>query len=227
MADLYLESLKSSCRVSIKIDKQNNSAELLRKYLGRIQGRVGIAFSGGVDSTYLTRMAKDACVGPVVPFLLVSPFLAGREHVRACRVVDKIGLLLRKVTWNPFEFHSITKNGLDRCYHCKYAMYKRLWTECREYGISNLLDGTQLDDMGSDRPGLRAIQRLRVKTPLADCKLNKDMIRNLSAEMSLPTWDMPSQSCLATKVSVGTVLTVDLLKRIESAEDFPMDLEMC
>ena len=204
--------------------RQGLPYELLRKYLGRIEGGVGIAFSGGVDSTCLLKMVQESCAGPVVPFLLVSPFLPERERKWAYSVTNRIGLSLREVSWNPFEFHNIIKNGEDRCYYCKYAMYRELWSICHEAGLSNLLDGTQQDDLNKDRPGLRAIHELSVKTPLAYCKLGKNKIRILSARLCLPTWGQPSQSCLATRVVAGTIIRADLLEKIEVSEDFLIGL---
>ena len=196
--------------------------ELLREYLGKIEGGIGIAFSGGVDSTYLLKMALESCAGPVIPFLLVSSFLPERERKWAYSVANKIGLPLREVPWNPFEFHNIIKNREDRCYCCKYTIYRKLWSICHKAGLSNLLDGTQQDDLNRDRPGLRAIHELSVKTPLAYCKLDKNKIRMLSAKLGLPTWDRPSESCLATRVASGTIIRSDLLKKIEASEDFLM-----
>jgi uncharacterized protein len=208
------------------VNNKSSSSELLIGYLSSIKGGVGIAFSGGVDSTYLLRIVRDACPGQVVSFLLVSPFLSRKERTWAHRIADEIGMPLREVSWHPFDFHCIWKNGSNRCYYCKYAMYHELWSVCREHGISNLLDGTQLDDLESDRPGLKAIQELSVKIPLVYCNLNKNNIRRLSAKLCLPTWDRPSQSCLATRVVTGTFITQNLIKKIESAEELLTDLQM-
>ena len=205
---------------------KSSSSELLIEYLSSMKGGVGIAFSGGVDSTYLLRIARDACSGQVVPFLLVSPFLSGKERKWAHSIADEIGLPLKEVPWYPFDFHCIWENGSDRCYYCKYAMYHELWSVCRKHGISNLLDGTQLDDLNSDRPGLKAIHELSVKIPLAYCNLNKNNIRILSAKLCLPTWDRSSQSCLATRVFTGTFITKNLIKKIVSAEELLTDLQM-
>jgi len=200
--------------------------ESLREYLGKIRGGLGIAFSGGVDSTYLLKMALESCAGPVIPFLLVSSFLPERERKWAYSVTNRIGLSLREVPWDPFEFHNIIKNRDDRCYYCKYAMYRELWSICHEAGLSNLLDGTQQDDLKKNRPGLRAIHELSVKTPLAYCKLGKNNIRMLSARLGLPTWDRPIESCLATRVVAGTIIRSDLLEKIEASEDFIMGLKI-
>jgi uncharacterized protein len=205
---------------------KSSSSELLIEYLSSIKGGVGVAFSGGVDSTYLLRIARDACPGQVVSLLLVSPFLSRKERTWAHRIADEIGMPLREVPWHPFDFHCIWENGSNRCYYCKYAMYHELWSVCREHGISNLLDGTQLDDLESDRPGLKAIQELSVKIPLVYCNLNKNNIRRLSAKLCLPTWDRPSHSCLATRVVTGTFITQNLIKKIESAEELLTDLQM-
>jgi len=205
---------------------KSRSSKLLIEYLSSIKGGVGIAFSGGIDSTYLLRIAREACPGQVVPFLLVSPFLSGRERSWAHRIADGIGMPLREVPWHPLDFHCIRENGSNRCYYCKYVMYHELWSVCREHEISNLLDGTQLDDLKSDRPGLKAIHELSVKIPLVYCNLNKNNIRRLSAKLCLPTWDRPSQSCLATRVVTGTFITENLIEKIESAEELLTDLQM-
>ena len=205
---------------------KSSSYELLIEYLGSIKGGVGIAFSGGVDSTCLLRIARDACPGKVVAFLLVSPFLPRRERIWAYNIANEIGMPLSEVPWHPFDYYCIWKNGSDRCYYCKYVMYQKLWSICREYGISNLLDGTQLDDLRKDRPGLKAIKELSIKIPLVYCNLNKNNIRILSAKLCLPTWDRPSQSCLATRVVTGTLLTQNLVEKIEFAEDLLTDLQM-
>jgi uncharacterized protein len=220
---LYLESLKNFYQPKSKFDQQIKQPELLIEYLSNIKGGVGIAFSGGVDSTYLLRIARDACAGQVIPFLLVSPFLSRRERSWAHSIADEIGLPPREVLWYPFDFHCIWENGSDRCYYCKYAMYHELWSICREYGISTLLDGTQLDDLSNNRPGLKAIQELSVKMPLVYCNLNKNNIRILSAKQCLSTWDRPSQSCLATRVVAGTFITHNLIEKIESAEELLTD----
>jgi uncharacterized protein len=224
---LYLESLKNSYQPKTKFDQQIKQPEvLLIEYLSSMKGGVGIAFSGGVDSTYLLRIARDACTSQVVPFLLVSPFLSRREQTWAHNIADEIGMPLREVPWHPFDFHCIWKNGSDRCYYCKYVMYQKLWSICREYGISNLLDGTQLDDLSSYRPGLKAIQELSIKIPLVYCNLDKNNIRMLSSKLCLPTWDRPSQSCLATRVVTGTFITQNLIEEIESAEELLMDFQI-
>ena len=216
---MYLESLKNFYQLKTKFDQHIKQPELLIEYLSSLKGGVGIAFSGGVDSAYLLRIARDTCNGQVIPFLLVSPFLSRREQTWAHSIANEIGLPLREVPWHPFDFHCIWKNGSDRCYHCKYVMYQKLWSICREYGISNLLDGTQLDDLSNNRPGLKAIQELSVKIPLAYCNLAKNTIRVLSFKLYLPTWDRPSQSCLASKVVTGTFITQNLIEKIESAEE--------
>lgn len=208
------------------MNNKSIGSELLIEYLSSIKGRVGVAFSGGVDSTYLLRMAKDACHGQVVSFLLVSPFLSKRERTWAYRVADEIGVPFRELHWQPFDFHCIWKNGIDRCYYCKYVMYSKLWCVCREHGISNLLDGTQLDDMGSGRPGFKAIRELSVKIPLVYCNLNKNNIRILSYKLCLPTWDRSSHSCLATRVATGTFITPNLVEKIESAEELVRNLHI-
>jgi uncharacterized protein len=200
------------------------STEPLCQHLKSLEGGVGVAFSGGVDSTYLLRMAGDKCSGPVMPILMVSPFLTRRESLWAKGLARYMKMGLKTVDWDPLQLPDITRNTEDRCYHCKHAMYHRILAECRQQGLSHLADGTQEDDLNSDRPGLRAIAELSIETPLAASHIGKQGVRTQSAILALPTWNRPSQSCLATRIPFGTPLTTDLLRKVEHGEDFLQDL---
>jgi uncharacterized protein len=200
--------------------------EALCRYLKDLEGGVGVAFSGGVDSTYLLRMAGDTCGGPVIPILMASPFLKQRESLWAKCLARHMGMGLKIVEWDPLRLPSIVKNAEDRCYHCKYIMYHKMLAECRQQGLSHLADGTQEDDLNSDRPGLKAIAELSIKMPLAASHIGKQSVRTRSAMLALPTWNRPSQSCLATRIPFGTPLTMDLLRKVEYGEDFLEDLDI-
>jgi uncharacterized protein len=192
--------------------------------LQNLKGRVAVAFSGGVDSTYLLQMAKYGTTRAPIALIAVSEFLSQRELKWARRVARQIRLHLVEVQWSPLSEPTIRINRNDRCYQCKLAMYKALWKQAVEINMVHLLDGTNLDDLGLHRPGLRASSQLNVGMPLASCGMTKAEIRLRSAELGLPTWSRASQSCLATRVPHGTALTTNALRRIELAEQILLDL---
>lgn len=193
-------------------------------YLSNIEDKIALAFSGGADSAYLLKMALLAGL-TVSPFSMVSPFVSKRERQWVSSAAKSLGVTLVEVAWDPFGEQRLIKNDAMRCYYCKHAMYEKLMAICREQGIRYLYDGTQADDMTSgDRPGLMAIKKLGVKTPLADIGFSKKEIREQSRILGLPTWDRPSQSCIATRVLHGQPLTLRLLAAVEMAEDFLQDL---
>ncbi|MGQ9499756.1 MAG: hypothetical protein ACUVQ6_05305 [Dissulfurimicrobium sp.] len=202
---------------------QTRSARLLEQ-LSNGEHKIAIAFSGGVDSTYLLKMALMAGL-TVTPFLMVSPFVSKRELQWANSVAESLCSTLTKVAWNPFEEQRLIKNDAMRCYYCKRAMYEKLMLICRNQKIRYLYDGTQADDMiSSDRPGLMAIKELGVRTPLADVGFSKQEIREQSRILRLPTWNRPSQSCIATRILRDQPITLDILAVIEMVENFLQDI---
>ena len=192
----------------------------LREYLSTLRGGVLIAYSGGVDSTYLLKMALDCCKGPVVPVFFNSPFIAKSEQARAISVSRHLAVPLVTYSWDPSSENQIMLNSGQRCYFCKLAIYRRLKTFLGSGRLRHILDGTQADDLNKDRPGLKAIRELNVHTPLADCGLTKEEIRQHSKELGLPTWNIASQSCLATRISTGVPITKEMLAQVESLEIF-------
>lgn len=186
--------------------------------------KIAIAFSGGVDSTYLLKMALIAGL-TVTPFFMVSPFVSKRERQWAGSVAESLGTTLFKVIWNPFEQQRLIKNDNMRCYYCKRAMYEKLMVICKDHEIKYLYDGTQADDIKTgNRPGLAAIKELGIMTPLADAGFSKKKIREQSKILKLPTWDRPSQSCIATRILPDQPLISNTLSAIEMAEDFLYDI---
>lgn len=196
--------------------------QAVRRALAR-SGRVAIAFSGGADSSLLLWLALDT-LGPAQVLVLTarSCLLPLRDLERAAGWPARHGLAGRVshvfVDIQPLAWGEFTRNPADRCYLCKSRVYRLLLEQVRRQGFAQLLDGTNVDDLGSDRPGLRAIGELGIETPLAAVGLSKAEVRALSRELGLDTWDAPSASCLATRIPEGLTITAERLARIDILE---------
>jgi len=180
--------------------------------------KIAVAFSGGVDSSYLLYAAKAAGCD-VRAYFIKSQFQPRTELNDAIRIASRLGVALTVDALNALDDPEVATNPPDRCYHCKKHIMKRLWELARADGYSVLCDGTNADDDESDRPGMRAQRELGVVSPLRDNGLNKAGIRGLSEQAGLPTHDKPSYACLATRIPAGTAITVRLLDKIERAEE--------
>jgi uncharacterized protein len=186
--------------------------------------RIGVAFSGGVDSTFVAWFAWKELRRPVTAFFVNTCFISLRERENAFRMADHLGLNLDVIEFDPLEIEAVRNNPVDRCYFCKREVFGRICRRAHELGCSVVVDGSHAGDTEGFRPGKRALAEWNVLSPLALAGLDKDEIRSLSRRAGLPNWDRPSQSCLATRIPYETPLTFDTLKRIEKAEDFLHDL---
>jgi len=180
--------------------------------------RFAVAFSGGVDSSYLLYAAKTAGCD-VRAYFIKSQFQPEFELDDAKRLADMLGVRLTIRELDILRALDVSRNPEDRCYHCKSAILSALWELARADGISVLCDGSNADDSEGDRPGMRALRELGVKSPLRDSGLTKADIRRLSKQAGLFTHDKPSYACLATRVPSGVEITAELLERIERAEN--------
>lgn len=194
-------------------DKTQRLHDLLRDY-----GPVAVAFSGGVDSSFLARVALQVLGAGNVLLLHGSSCLeTGADRARALgwtarhglREVDVLEVALAPLGWKEF-----VANTADRCYFCKRRLYGLLLEALERRGGGLLCDATNLDDLKERRPGLRAIRELGVRMPLVEAGCNKEDIRRLSRDLQLDTWDSPSNSCLATRIPPGVQITEELLGRI-------------
>ena len=185
--------------------------------------RIAVAFSGGVDSSYLLYAAKAAgCF--VHAYFLKSEFQPQFEFDEANRIAEFIGVSLTVEKLSILGFPDVSGNTPERCYHCKTKILEKLWELARADGFSVLCDGSNADDDEADRPGMRALSELGVVSPLRDCGLGKSEIRFLSEKAGLPTYDKPAYACLATRIPTGTTITSDILGVVERAEAALFDM---
>lgn len=180
--------------------------------------KAALAFSGGVDSAFLLWAARTyGC--DVHAYYAHTAFQPSFELEDARRLARELGVPLTLVEADILTVPGARENGPDRCYHCKRALFTRLLEAARADGYSLMLDGNNFSDDAGDRPGMRAVQELKVRSPLRECGLTKDEIRRLSKEAGLFTWDKPAYACLATRVPTGTAITNEMLQTVEQAED--------
>lgn len=180
--------------------------------------RVALGFSGGVDSAYLLWEAVR-CGAQVRPYFVKSAFQPEFELRDARRLCRELGVELCVIPLDVLGAPGVSANPPDRCYHCKRAIFGALRQRALDEGYPVLMDGTNASDDAGDRPGMRALGELAVRSPLRECGITKAQVRKLSREAGLFTWDKPAYACLATRVPAGEPLTAELLERIERAED--------
>jgi pyridinium-3,5-biscarboxylic acid mononucleotide sulfurtransferase len=182
--------------------------------------RIGVAYSGGVDSTFIAWFAKEKLGKQVTAFFADTCFISAEERENAFRIAEQLALNLEVIEFDPLESEAVRNNPVDRCYFCKKEVFGRILARAREHGCQVIVDGSHAGDRGGYRPGKKALAELAVLSPLALAGLAKDEIRHLSREAGLTNWDKPSQSCLATRIPYDTPLSHENLARIEKAEEF-------
>ena len=185
--------------------------------------RCALAFSGGVDSAYLL-YAAIANGARVRAYYVRTPFQPAFEFEDAQRMALFLDADMKVISLNVLEDETVTANPADRCYYCKQKIFTAIREAAAADGFSVLLDGTNASDDASDRPGMRALRELEVRSPLREAGLTKQEIRRLSKEAGLFTHDKPAYACLATRIPTGTKITAEDLRRTELAEAYLMQL---
>ena len=194
--------------------KYEHLLELLRKHQ-----RLAVAFSSGVDSTFLLYAAREALGDQVLALTARSAFFPDREGREASAFCREYGIRHLVVQYDVLKIAGIADNPPDRCYLCKRALFERFLTVARQEGIECVAEGSNLDDLGDYRPGLRAISELGILSPLREAELTKAQIRRLSREFGLATWEKPSFACLASRFVHGEPLTGERLRMVAEAEE--------
>ncbi len=191
----------------------------LRKIV-RGLGSALVAFSGGVDSTFLLWVARQELGGRVWAVTASSPVDPQREVEEAGAIARKLGVKHLVVPFDPLALPEYRANSPERCYYCKKLLYAKFWELAQEKGIAWVIDGENQDDEGDYRPGRCAGRELGVRSPLQETGLTKEEIRRLSREAGLPTWNKPAAACLASRIPYGEEITREKLHMIERAEEF-------
>lgn len=185
--------------------------------------RAALGFSGGVDSSYLLWAGRHYGAD-IRPYFVKTAFQPAFELADAKRLAKDVGAVLTIIEADILANPLVCSNASDRCYHCKSTIFGTLSKRAVDDGYTLLLDGTNASDDANDRPGMRALAELHVRSPLRDCGLTKQDVRRLSRQAGLFTWDKPAYACLATRVPTDTAITQDTLARVEGAEDALMSL---
>src|SRR6185503_11073192 len=200
-------------------------AALLQQKLNRLRtllmemGSAVVAYSGGIDSTFVLKVAHDQLHEKVIGITAISPTFPSIELEAAERVAQEIGARHETVQTDQLIIDDFVRNDATRCFHCKTDLYRLLGNVRQSRAAAYVVDGTNLDDLGDDRPGIKAAQEWGVRSPLVEAELSKSDVRALAQALGLSNWDKPAAACLSSRIPRGTPITIDSLRRVEQAEE--------
>ena len=195
--------------------RRDRLLDLLRSY-----GSCAVAFSGGLDSTVLAKAAQLALGDRAVAVTGTSASLAAGELDESVELARQIGIRHEVIETNELAIPEYQENTANRCYFCKTELFLKVEAIATRLGVAVVCDGSNHDDHGEHRPGMRAVQERRIRSPLAECGFTKPEIRQLAAAWGLPTWDKPATPCLSSRIAYGEKVTPERLAMIDAAERF-------
>lgn len=187
---------------------------------------VAIAFSGGVDSSFLLKIAYDVLGQNAIAVTAISSTYSDKELNGSKQFAKNLGVKQIFLNSEETEIDNFSENPVDRCYYCKKELFTKIREIANENKINYVLDGSNADDVNDYRPGSKAIDELSIVSPLKDASLTKEEIRSLSKELGLKTWDKPAFACLASRFPYGTKITPKRLEMVEKAENFLQEIDI-
>lgn len=200
-------------------EKYNNLQHLLHQ-----MGEVVVAYSGGVDSAFLLKVAHDTLGDNAYGVLAISPTYPSREYEMAKEVAAHIGAKIKIIETHEMENSKFRANPVDRCYFCKSELFEQIAQLAETKIFKNMVDGSNIDDLNDHRPGRKAVKEKGVRSPLQEAQLNKAEIRELSKMLNLPTWNKEALACLSSRFPYGEEIDIKKLRMVDSIENYLFDL---